>query len=87
MAAYKVLLPDSIEHDVRKIGAKTLNRVMQAVRSLAEDPFPKICKKLKASHSTYRIRVGDYRIVYEVDSAEKTVTIFHIRHRKDVYRQ
>jgi len=85
MDGYRVVLAGSVEHDVRRIGKRTLERIMEAVESLAHNPFPRGCKKLKASQSGHRVRVGDYRIIYEVDPEEKTVTVFHIRHRKDAY--
>lgn len=85
MDAYKVVLTNSVEHDVRRIGKRTLERIMEAVESLARNPFPRGCMKLKASQSGYRVRVGDYRIIYEADPQEKIVTVFHIRHRKDAY--
>ena len=52
---------------------------------LIENPRPKISKKLKGKDS-YRLRIGDYRIVYNIDDKNKTITVFRIRHRKDVYR-
>lgn len=85
MDAYKVVLAGSVEHDVRRIGKGNLERIMGAVESLSRNPFPRGCKKLKASRSGHRVRVGDYRVIYEVDPEEKTITVFHIRHRKDAY--
>jgi len=85
MDAYKVVLAGSVEHDVRGIGKRNLERIMKAVESLSHNPFPRGCKKLKASQSGHRVRVGDYRIIYEVDTEEKIITVFHIRHRKDAY--
>jgi len=86
MGVYRVVLSRAVEHDMRKIGSKQIERIMHAIRSLTETPFPSGCKKLKDAHSSYRIRVGDYRIVYEVDLEEKRITVFYVRHRKDVYR-
>jgi mRNA interferase RelE/StbE len=87
MGDYKIVLSRSVEHDVRKIGKASLGRILQAVRSLSENPFPKGSKKLKGSESSYRIRIGDYRVLYEVDASERLVSVFHIRHRKDAYRE
>jgi mRNA interferase RelE/StbE len=85
MDDYRVVLSGSVEHDVQRIGKRNLVRIMQAIESLTHSPFPKGHKKLKASQRGYRVRVGDYRIIYEVDTEERTVTVFHIRHRKDAY--
>lgn len=59
---------------------------MEAVETLAETPFPFGSQKLAGSEHTYRIRVGDYRVLYEVLTGAKTVEIQRVRHRKDVYR-
>jgi mRNA interferase RelE/StbE len=53
---------------------------------LAENPFPPGCRKLQGSRDAYRIRVGDYRVVYEVATGRLLVEIVRVRHRKDVYR-
>ncbi|MGD9506388.1 MAG: type II toxin-antitoxin system RelE/ParE family toxin [Syntrophobacteraceae bacterium] len=87
MGDYKLILSRSVEHDVRKIGKATLGRILQAIRDLSKDPFPKGCRKLKGAESSYRIRIGDYRVLYEVDSTERLVSVLHIRHRKDAYRE
>jgi mRNA interferase RelE/StbE len=85
MDGYRVVLSGSVEHDIRRIGKTNLGRIMSVVESLSHSPFPKGCKKLRASQSGYRVRVGDYRIIYEIDTEERIVTVFHIRHRKDAY--
>ena len=85
MDVYRVVLAGSVEHDVRRIGKKNLVRIMETITSLAHNPFPRGYKKLKASQRGYRVRVGDYRIIYEVDTEERIITVFHIRHRKEAY--
>ncbi len=86
MVSYKILLSKSVKQDVHKIDVDQIPRIMVAVRALADNPFPQGSKKLKGSRSNYRIRVGQYRVVYEVDIETSTVTIFRIRHRRDVYK-
>jgi mRNA interferase RelE/StbE len=61
-------------------------RIFEAVENLAENPFPHGAEKLSGSEHAYRIRLGDYRIVYEVVTESKLVEIQRVRHRKDVYR-
>lgn len=56
------------------------------MESLADDPMPVGCKKLFGSDHTYRIRVGDYRIVYDIQNARLIVFVIRVRHRRDVYR-
>jgi mRNA interferase RelE/StbE len=59
---------------------------MSQIERLAADPLPSQVVKLSGAERLYRIRVGDYRIVYEVDAEAKLVTIHYVRHRRDVYR-
>jgi mRNA interferase RelE/StbE len=86
MASYSVLFSKSVKQDVRVIDKTHLARIMESIRSLVDNPFPPGCKKLKGTASSYRIRAGQYRVVYEVDIEAATVTIFRIRHRREVYR-
>ena len=60
--------------------------MVAAVEELSENPLPVGSQKLQGSEHTYRIRIGDYRVVYEVLAASKKIEIQRIRHRKDVYR-
>ena len=66
MASYKILFSKSVKQDVHRIDAGQLSRIMDAVRTLADNPFPSESKKLKGSKSNYRIRVSQCRVVYEV---------------------
>jgi len=72
---------------VRGIERIPLGRIMDEIRSLADSPFPPGCKKLKGSRSSFRLRAGDYRILYEADMENQTITVCRIRHRKDVYQK
>jgi len=87
MASFKIEWKGSSERDIRNIDRQYVHRIINAIESLSENPFPIQFKKLRDSESSYRIRVGDYRIIYQVDSQKKVVTIYHIRHRKDAYRR
>ena len=60
-------------------------RAKNAIRKLAENPRPRGCRKL-SERDGGRIRVGDYRVIYEIDDTQQTVTVLHIGHRRDVYR-
>jgi len=85
--SYKIEVVKSADKDARRISKQDISRILKAIRSLANNPFPPQHKKMKGSENEYRIRVGDYRVIYEVDIENKLITIFHIRHRKDVYRR
>ncbi|MCD6335971.1 MAG: type II toxin-antitoxin system RelE/ParE family toxin [Candidatus Latescibacteria bacterium] len=59
---------------------------MKRIKRLKTDPFPRGVTKLSGTERLYRIRMGDYRIVYEVDTQAKQVIIHYVRHRREVYR-
>jgi len=87
MASYRLVIRPSVLKDVRDIPKAVLQRIKTAMQSLADEPFARGTSKLQGSEDTFRIRVGDYRIVFEVDSGEKIVKIIHVAHRRDVYRK
>lgn len=66
---------------------KTLSaRILIAISKLSNDPFPPGSKKLAGSAANYRIRVGDYRVIYQVENSILTIYVIRIGHRKDIYR-
>jgi mRNA interferase RelE/StbE len=85
MGSYSIRLKPSAEKDLRKLPKDVLQRVFQVLESLPSDPFPHQSSKLTGTDRLYRIRVGDYRIVYEAGAAE--LTVHYIRHRREVYRR
>jgi mRNA interferase RelE/StbE len=84
--AFRIEWKKSTRKDFRKLPPSTTDRIVEAVENLAENPFPHGVEKLSGSEHAYRIRLGDYRIVYEVVRESKLVEIQRVRHRKDVYR-
>ena len=87
MASFKVVYKPSIEKDLRSLPKPTVLRVVNQMEKLGEDPFPSNTVKLEGAKNLFRIRVGDYRLVYEVDRKAQQVIIHHVRHRRDVYRK
>ena len=67
-------------------GASTRRKIVDVIQNLANDPRPSACKKLVGRDAAYRLRVGDYRIVYTVNDSEIVVEIIKIGHRREVYR-
>ena len=63
------------------------SRIMEQVERLAGAPFPRSAVKLSGAEKLYRLRVRDYRVIYEVDTEAHRVTIHYIRHRQDAYRK
>jgi mRNA interferase RelE/StbE len=87
MASYKVLPKPSVERDLRALPKSTLTRVLAVFESLGENPFQRQTLKLEGAADLFRIRVGDYRIIYQVDRRAKEVIIHYVRHRRDVYKK
>jgi len=87
MDSYKIQWKRSAEKDLRNIDKQYIPKILEVVESLSNNPFPIKHRKLYGTKSSYRIRVGDYRVVYQVDLEKKLVTVFHVRHRKDVYQK
>jgi len=69
----------ALQHDLA-------GRILAVIEELAEEPRPAGCRKLRNSRDLWRVRVGDYRVVYRVDDRERTVDVVIVRHRSDVYR-
>jgi len=87
MASFKVVLKPSLEKDLRSLPKSIIVRVMRQIDELANDPLPRKAIKLEGGNDLYRVRVGDYRVIYGVDQSAKLVTIHYVRHRRDVYRR
>ncbi len=83
--SYGVLILPRAQKELADLPPDAYPAVRDAVRSLAQDPRPSGCRKLTGREG-WRIRVGDYRVVYEVDDKMQTVTVLHVGHRRDVYR-
>ena len=87
MASYKVVFKSSAEKDLRSLPRAMVTRIFERLETLATEPFPRQSIKLTSTEQLYRIRVGDYRIIYGVDQSAKQVTVHYIRHRREVYRR
>ena len=86
MASYKVEWKNSAYKELQKLSRPMIARVVAAVSELSNEPFPHGVKKLIGSEFSYRIRIGDYRVVYEVFESRLIIEIIRVRHRKDVYK-
>ncbi len=74
MPSYRVALTEGAEKELHGLASKVVARILTRIEDLAASPRPPGCRKLKGGDKEWRIRVGDYRIVYEVDDAAKTMT-------------
>ena len=86
MASYKVIFKPSVEKDLRSLSRSVVTRIFKRIDALKEDPFPRQSVKLTGAEQLYRVRIGDYRIIYGVDNNNRQVIVHYVRHRKDVYR-
>ncbi len=85
MGEYRVALATSAERELQRLTAPLVARLVARLERLASEPRPAGCKKLKGADREWRIRVGDYRIVYEINDRARTVDVTRIAHRREVY--
>ncbi len=85
MTTYRVEILPAVERQLRRIDSGPRRRIDAAILSLAADPRPHGCRKLSGSEE-YRVRVGDYRVLYEIEDAVLRVLVVKVGHRGDVYR-
>jgi mRNA interferase RelE/StbE len=86
VSSYRVSLTSSTEKELRALPTKMVARIMPRLEHLASVPRPRGCKKLKGGEKEWRIRLGDYRVVYVIDDAARTVDVTRIAHRREVYK-
>jgi mRNA interferase RelE/StbE len=87
VAAYRLLIKASAGRELERLGTKSdRRRIVERIKALAEDPRPHGSEKLAGYTDRYRIRQGNFRVVYLIDDQRREVTIFKVGDRKDVYR-
>jgi mRNA interferase RelE/StbE len=87
VASYDVALTSSAEKELKKLSSQLTARIVPRLENLASNPRPSGCKKLVGGDDEWRIRVGDYRVVYTIDDARLLVEVTRIRHRSEVYER
>jgi len=85
MKEYAVLILRRAQKELARLPGGAYENVRDAIRALGQNPRPPGCLKL-TGRDGWRIRVGDYRVIYEIDDEQETVTVLHVGHRRDVYR-
>ena len=85
--AYRLVITGAARKDLDQLPKEILGRADTRVLALAENPRPFGSEKLQGFENLYRLRVGKYRIIYEIDKAASTVTVAKVEHRKSVYRK
>jgi mRNA interferase RelE/StbE len=87
VARYDVVLTASAEKELSKLSGQLVARIVPRLESLSSNPRPPGCKKLQGGDREWRIRVGDYRVVYTIDDTKLLVEVTRIRHRGEVYER
>ena len=85
MGRYSIFLKESVRKDLSDVPAQELKRIVERIGLLSDDPRPQGCEKL-SGQERYRIRQGNYRIIYSIQDAELTVWVVKVGHRREVYR-
>jgi mRNA interferase RelE/StbE len=83
---YEVQLERAAERNLRRLSSENFTRMIAYMKALGENPRPPGCRKITGSRNDWRIRVGDYRIIYEIDDNAMVIRVLRIRHRRDAYR-
>ena len=82
---YTVVVPKPVQKQLENLIQTERAKVISVLKQVAEDPRPSGIKKLKGYEKTYRVRVGDYRVIYEIKDRELVVLVLSVSHRKDSY--
>jgi mRNA interferase RelE/StbE len=85
-AAYRLFVKRSAEQDLRGLPDSVFDRINARILALQDDLRPPGGRKLSGALEGWRIRVGDYRILYQIDDGAQTVTVVRVKHRREVYR-
>ncbi len=85
MAEYAIEIKPSARRELEKLSDRLIARLIPKLEGLAANPRPSGCKKLRGYKDLWRIRVGDYRVVYAIDDARKHLSITRVAHRQEVY--
>jgi len=84
-ARYRIELAPAARRQFKKLPKDIKKKIAKAIDKLETNPYPNGVKKLSNEDNLYRIRVGDYRIVYHISNDELLILIVRVRHRKDIY--
>ena len=85
MGKYKVLIARSAQKEIENLNDPLFSRVLKKIDQLVDLPRPSGYKKLVGVNNLWRVRVGDYRIIYSIDDKDECVDIIAVRHRKEAY--
>ena len=85
--AYRIEFAPRAERDLKSLDGSIRRRIARRIQSLADNPYPQGIKKIEGEEELYRLRVGDYRILYQVQRQRVVILVVGIGHRRDIYRR
>jgi mRNA interferase RelE/StbE len=83
---YEILIERAAERDLKRLSTENFHLIVPHIKALAAEPRPRGSRKLLGSKNDWRIRVGDYRIIYEISDQTKEIRVMKIRHRREAYQ-
>ncbi|HEX6385387.1 MAG TPA: type II toxin-antitoxin system RelE/ParE family toxin [Anaerolineae bacterium] len=86
MSEYSLTFARSARKELEALPASVVRRIFPQVEALAQEPRPRGCRKIQGEERLWRIRIGDYRVVYAIYDSERTIDIIAVRHRSKAYR-
>ena len=86
MTNYDILIKKSAKKDLEILPKKERKTIYKRIENLAKDPLPRGCKQLRGLKNLYRLRFGNYRIVYQIDNNELAIVVIRVGNRRNVYR-
>lgn len=86
MSGYRITFARSARRELQRLPRAVSTRILARIEALHEEPRPKGCTKLQGPTRLWRIRVGEYRVVYDIDDDRSLVDVVVIRHRSEAYR-
>jgi mRNA interferase RelE/StbE len=84
---YSIKISKSVQKQIDNLPNAMKGRILEKIKGLEIEPCPSGIVKLKNSEQEHRLRIGDYRVLYEIDDAKQTILILQCKHRREVYRQ
>ncbi len=86
MSAYEITFARSARKELQALPPLTARRILAKIEALADNPRPPGCRALRGPTRLWRLRVGEYRVVYRIDDAKRVVDVIVVRHRSEAYR-
>ncbi len=86
MSEYTITFAQSARKELEHLSASAINRIFPKIEALAQTPRPPGCRKIQGLENLWRIRIGDYRVIYQIFDEDQVIDIIAVRHRSKAYR-